>query len=87
MIPCRVNSDYPFRFFAVTFTAAIAFIFLYMVSSVYCIAWMLHPTVGKLERLLAGLIYLHSSYQIYVTLRIRALSNNLTVTFKSHNIR
>ena len=44
------------RFFAVTFTAAIAFIFLYMVSSVYCLAWMLHPTVGKLERLLAGLI-------------------------------
>ena len=56
---CQIGHEILCRFFAVTFTAAIVLIFLYMVSSVYCLAWMLHPTVGKLERLLAGL-FLHS---------------------------
>ena len=63
-VSCQIGHEIICRFFAVTFTAAIALIFLYMVSSVYCLAWMLHPTVGKLERLLAGL-FLQSTMPNY----------------------
>jgi hypothetical protein len=60
LFDCSVH-DVPFKclipnskFFLVVYTLAITLIFAYVACTLYCLAWLLHRNVAKLEKVLSG---------------------------------